>query len=466
MASREHCATSNLLTSLISSNLFVTIRSSTVPYATIASVTILVAFNSLSIATQAQETPFVEVSVEPREVLVGTPVTVQLALYVPTWFPSPPVFPSLELPNTITRRPANSSRPSSRTIGRKTWSGISRSYEIYPLIPGNFRLENENIKVKYADPGNPNLELLVQTEPVSFDAIVPEPASALTPYLAGTRVRVDRVIENAPIDGVKALTVGDTLTVSYRAEIDGLPALFLPELIEEVSVPGLSQYPGLAQLGEEGSLATRVETITYIFNAGGAYELPGLTLRWWNTDKLAIEETSLAPLPISVTGPSLSDETLSGESQTRQHWLFFGLIAALVLALWLLLKTTSVLKQRFHRYRQSEAWAWRALNRTLRQDELHTCYSAILAWLDRVSATDLAGKKGAGTFTGKSPGLTTPRELEKLRRCLYAGTVSSEHPDRSVLRKELALIRQQWLRENGKNPLNSLPTLNPDVIAE
>ncbi|MEO0436157.1 MAG: hypothetical protein AAF098_04555 [Pseudomonadota bacterium] len=413
------------------------------------------------VAARAQDAPFVEVSVEPKEVRVGEPVIVQLSLYVPTWFPSPPVFPSLELPNTIIRRPANSSRPSSKTIGRKSWSGISRSYEMFPLIAGSFRLDQQPIAVKYADPGNADVELLLQTKPVSFNAFVPDAAAELTPYLAGTNLEVDRLVENQSAKNAGALTVGDSLTLQYTAEVDGLPALFLPELVPETTVPGLSQYLGLTHVDEQGSIGKRVETVTYIFNAGGTYELPGITLHWLNIETQLVEEASIVPLSITVDGPILGEESVGKESLLEPRWQLTGILLMLLLALSAFPTLLRRVKLRLRRYRQSESCAWRMLNRTLRRGPPHQCYSAILDWYEHIAAEYRVCCMDTGFMTSNSERIEAPRELEKLRKCLYADASSNEFPDRTLLRKELAKVRQRFLRAGSKNPLNSLPALNP-----
>ncbi|MEM1142899.1 MAG: hypothetical protein AAGI88_09965, partial [Pseudomonadota bacterium] len=241
----------------------------------------------------AQTGPFVETSIEPDQVMVGEAATLSLALYVPTWFPSPPDFPSFELPNAITRVPANSARPTSKRIGRETWSGITRKYTIYPMLPGDYRLDQQTIKLTFANPGKDPREAVIQTDEISFRAAVPEPAQGLTPYLAGTRLVLERSIDGDSNRGLDALEIGDALSLTYTVELDGMPALFLPELLKPSKTPGISAYPGIPRTSEEGAMSRRIETITYIVNAGGTYVLPGAVLSWWNTASQTIEQATV-----------------------------------------------------------------------------------------------------------------------------------------------------------------------------
>ena len=96
--------------------------------------------------------PIVRVTATPGVVTVGKPVALEVTVLVPTWFPKPPAYPAFELTNTITRLPPDSSYPTSAHIGRDTWSGIVRTYQIYPLIGATYRLSGETMRVTYTDP--------------------------------------------------------------------------------------------------------------------------------------------------------------------------------------------------------------------------------------------------------------------------------------------------------------------------
>ena len=100
----------------------------------------------------AQEPPIVRMELEPKVVSVGEPVELRITVLAPTWFPRPPVYPSFELANAMTRVPPDSSYPISERVGAETWSGITRSYELYPLIAATYRLAAKTITVTWADP--------------------------------------------------------------------------------------------------------------------------------------------------------------------------------------------------------------------------------------------------------------------------------------------------------------------------
>ena len=53
--------------------------------------------------------------------------------------------------------------------------------------------------------------------------------------------------------------------VTYAAELDGLPAIFLPPLLPELDVDGVSGYADVPKLGD-GPPARREEKLTLVFD--------------------------------------------------------------------------------------------------------------------------------------------------------------------------------------------------------
>ncbi|MCP4818083.1 MAG: hypothetical protein GY883_02770, partial [Shimia sp.] len=83
----------------------------------------------LPLAALAQDQdPLLEITFEERETIPGQPLTLRLTVFVPTFMPKPPVWPSFETPNLRIRLPERSTSPTSRTINGGTWSGVSRRY--------------------------------------------------------------------------------------------------------------------------------------------------------------------------------------------------------------------------------------------------------------------------------------------------------------------------------------------------
>jgi len=406
-------------------------------------------------APAAQEGPAVQVSVEPEVVAVGDPVMLRVSVYAPTWFPQPPVFPDFELPNTITRLPPNSSRPTTIRVEGETWSGIQRRYQIFPLIGGRYRIADRSMRVTYADPGaRAPITVDVPIPLVTFEGRVPSGAAVLDPYLAGSRLDIDRQI----LGDTSALSAGDALVVRYQVSLRGMPALFLPPLFRSPDLPGLRAYPDEPELTDADGVATRVEQITLVFDAGGEFVLPPVSLSWWNTTTDAVEVASVPALTLQVAGPAPAPAGVGEGGYTSR--LGPALLALAVIAVAGLLLRPPLLwyftrrRAARVRYLASEAHAFDLLVKMLRRGDDRRSYGAILIWLERLQPA-LALDAFARDYGDETLGL----EVDKLRRSLWAG--GAMMPDRAALEHALHDARRGYLSSRCPARAGALPALNP-----
>ena len=70
----------------------------------------------------AEEAPIVRIEIEPKVVSVGEPVALTITVLAPTWFPKPPVYPSFDLANAMTRV----SPPEGPAVGKNHQPGGER----------------------------------------------------------------------------------------------------------------------------------------------------------------------------------------------------------------------------------------------------------------------------------------------------------------------------------------------------
>ena len=409
---------------------------------------------SCAAAIPAQELPVAEVEVAPAEVSVGETIRLRVTVLSPTWFPTPPEFPSFELANVVVRLPPNSSRPTSRRIGRDTWSGIVRNYEIHPLLGARYRLDDLTIQVTYADPNDRSpLTVAVDLPPVEFRAVVPAGAETLDPYLAGRQLTLTRDIEGE----TDTLEAGDALVVRYTAELDGLPAMFLPTLVAIEDIAGVSVYAD-QPLVEDAERSRRSETLTYVFEAGGQFEIPAVELSWWNTETSAIEIASVRSLTVSVAGPPIpADADLAADRPTAWRsvaaWLAILVLAAF--AGWRGLRLSRRhLRAATTVHRRSEAYAFGQLRKTLRSKDTRQVHHALLRWLERLkpgldtrSLTRICGDDELTVM------------LDRLSAAAYADDQSLPLP--REFESRLRHARRRFLRRRLHAARPALPPLNP-----
>ena len=408
-------------------------------------------------AVHAEDTPIVRVVVEPGVVQVGETVNVQIMVLSPTWFPKPPAFPSFELPNLITRLPPDSSYPISERVNGKTWSGIVRNYQMFPLLGATFILAGEVIGVTYADLETSRpVRATVVVPTIEFSAVVPPGAASLNPYIAGKNFTLTREIEGDPAK----LEVGDALILRYIAELEGMPAIFLPPITKQLeqrlkNADGVSVYPNEPKIEEEQT-ATRTEVITLVFEKGGNFVVPELWFDWWNSSSRAVERVSVPELRLSVRGPSPSS-TITEPALTAIPWrLLFGIGMAL-LAGTVLWRSGAGLRawlarQRAER-RLSESYAYKFLIKEITNKDINQTHQWLSVWVNRLSPdvdvyqfVSLYGDDGLA------------KQIERLGREIYGE--DSALVDWRVLESGIGASRSEFRRNTAVKPI-VLPPLNP-----
>jgi hypothetical protein len=400
----------------------------------------------------AQEQPVVRVSVSPETVNVGEPAKLRVAVLVPTWFTRPPIYPGFELSNAITRLPPDSSFPISERIGNETWAGIVRDYRVYPLLGASYRISEQVITVTYANPGSSPVTVDVDVPDIQFRGQVPTGAEQLNPYLAGRRLTLSR-----DIDGdLSELEAGDALVIRYTAELDGLPAIFLPPLAPDLQFDGVSVYADAPKV-EDDAVARRSEKLTLVFDAGGEFSVPDFELSFWNTASGSIETAFVPGLSIAVDGPpAIPPET---DVATERRWpSIVGLLAIVFVMLFVLRRWGPTLARYYReaakRRRQTERHAFTQLENAIASKRPETAYRALLAWLDR-----LQPGMDARSFARAYGDASLLAAIDALSAGIYND--AAKRIDMRSLRAGLAGARERLLQQRSPLGRPSLPPLNP-----
>lgn len=417
-------------------------------------IALFLAVIGLALPAQAQE-PRVTFELDAGETLVGQPLTLRIKVLVPTWLPKPAVFPTIEVPSLMVRLPERATGPVSETIDRETWSGVQRAYRLYPLTPGTFTLPGGDVVVTYADPGNPDpIVVNAPLPPLSFTATVPEAARGLDPLIVASGFTLEQTLEGAPEENGD-LTVGDAVTRTITARIDGTTPVMIPRLTPDSPLAILRAYPGEPQVTDQenrGDLSgTRVETTSYVGQQAGKETLPGLTLDWYNLETGAVETASLPGFDFVVVAPA----GLSRPMDTRDI-LFWVLVAGLgVVALWGFRRFVwpllrARLMARRAAYQASEPAAYRRLSRALAARDLTAALARLSDWLaffPDATAADSSDLTGA---------------LARIGATRYGSGPATGHADWAGTKTALTALRARLERHRKTGSSASrLPALNP-----
>ena len=423
------------------------------------------ALSSYGVPAQASdpsvpEPPIVRTRLDRESVPVGEAVRLEITVLVPTWFVEPPDYPSFEIANAVTRVPPDSSYPISEPVGAETWSGIVREIEIHPLLGATYRLGGQQLALSWADSETRQpTPARVDLPPLEFRAVVPAGAEGLVPYLAGRSLTLTRDIEGER----DALAVGDAVVARYTAVLDGLPAIFLPRLMTQDRIEGVSIHAS-EPVVEQTESSRRSERVTFVFDAAGEITIPGAELRWWNTQTGEIEKASVAGETLTIAG---APGGLARGLGQRVGWGRIGLVtlllagAGLAARRWWLRWGHAVADEvaaALDTWRQSEPRALLSIRAGVRARDPQATHAALLAWLER-----LAPDSDARSFAQHHGDAALQDGVESLCASLYAtgsgeGTVEV---DFDTLWRALRRARRRCLKSRAGALPGELPPLNP-----
>lgn len=334
-------------------------------------------------SAQENDAPIVRAEVSEDSIAVGQPVVLRVTILVPTWMPSPPQFPSFELPNVIVRLPERASGPVSEAINGETWSGVSRAYRMYPMVAGDFAIPGRPLRLTYAHPDTTDpITKELPLPPVAFTATVPKGAEVLDPMIVAEGLELKQVFEGPE----STLAEGEAVKRIVTAQIKGTSALFLPPMIDPVendAVQGYASEPVLKETENRGVLSgQRSETATYVARYGGTLELPEITLSWFNTTSGQVEVTTLEARDFTIEAPDKPREPLFTQRRT------ILLVAAVVLVsvlIWMVVRFAwpilrASIAARKTRHLASEAHAAQQVRAAIKARDLSRAASARAVW--------------------------------------------------------------------------------------
>ncbi|WP_298848076.1 hypothetical protein [uncultured Ruegeria sp.] len=394
----------------------------------------------LAQSNQASQ-PQVTIDVPNEAVIVGQPAIVRIKVLVPTFMPQPPVFPSLEHQNLLVRLPERASGPVSETVNGQTWSGVQRSYRVYPLAAGPVAFDAQEVVVTYADPQtNDSIQISLPLPPIQLSAEIPEGARGLDPLIIATGFSL-----NQKTDGPTDMQAGDAITRELSAIVTGTTPLMIPQLSSQVQSPLLRAYPKeprFLETEDRGVLSgQRVEETVYIAQEGGKAQLPAVSIDWFNLDTNLVETASVPSIELTLTPPKRQPPDMETIIQAVLC------LTVLALALWALVRFLrpryKVWKaERRRSYFASEKYAFDSLRNALQSQDLPAAYEALELW------------KSRSTQPARSSGLE--RSLTQIGAARYSKIPQKRPEDWGSALQSLGALRGSATRQS-----RSLPPLNP-----
>lgn len=423
---------------------------------------------------------------EPAEpVYVGQPVRLWIEVMTRTWFLEAPKFPeTLEVRSAIVIPPSAFGVNSSERIGSDTYAVQGRSYTVFPQRTGQFEVPSVSITLVVAqDDASKSPLIELSTEPVTIEARMPSEAEGHGLVLSTPKLTVSESYSRS----TEALKVGESFDRQVTMTIEESVGMLLPP-IEFEAGEGVAVYPGRPEVTDQrnrGDLkGTRVDQATFVMETEGTYELPAVSIWWWNLGTSQLAEEVLPAVKFTVEpNPNLAAEHL-GEpevaekevteavavaDESKWRWREVGLLAVGLLIV------ASVIRRLLDAWRagreerteqESESETFERFQKAASGGDPGETYSALTRWLDS---------------TRPNGGTTTPRDFvasvgdeelilqyEVLERMLFAADSSTGGQSWSAdsFAENVGQARRRWLdQEADKGTGNPLPPLNPVDLA-
>lgn len=404
--------------------------------------------------------PFARASVEgDGKIVPGQQVRVDVDVFVPNFFTSPPQFPLFDMPNALVTLPAERSQNLTQTIDGVQYSGIRKAYAIVPQASGTFTLPEFDIGLVYSADGKPTPGA-VKMPSLSFTvgAVITSDQTSLT--FAASNLAVAQTFDH----NAQSLKVGDALVRTITVTAEDTQAMLFPPVDVGVAT-GLRQYEkppkiedGIAVNRETAS--RRTQTVVYTADKEGSFVIPAASYSWFDVASKQTKVAKLASVPVTVSGtisqtaikPVLDEARRETPHAHRQK---IALVVLLILAamalLWIVRRilptVVGKLREVRQRYLASRRHRLLILRRTIKSGSEAEIYSGLQHWSRSLGYRTLDDWMRDGPAALK-------QQVDILSRKLFRS--GGESIDREML-----MANVQPSKAGTSNKPSSLPPLNP-----
>jgi hypothetical protein len=334
-------------------------------------------------------------------VVAGSEVKLVVDVLTTTWFTEAPNWPLFTIPDAIVNLPDEQADNLSEDIDGTRWFGVSRAYRIAPQAGKTFEIAPLTITVY---PGGMTGPAQVTTPALKLTATLPPDAEGMTTFFAAPKLTVEQKIEPAP----GHLAVGTPLTRTITQRAAGTESMLIPPAIL-ADVAGLKRYAKPAAtrniVEDRAGLVAgeRTDSASYVADRKGNYNLPPVTIEWWNTtarrkEKIvlpavrfsaaAVREKPLFELPVDAMREGMPHRIVV--IHARQVIVGCAVVLGMILLIALRARVGSFVRRSERavsdvrkRWLASDAFAWRKLAMAARKGEWRRTIPALYAWMDR-----------------------------------------------------------------------------------
>jgi hypothetical protein len=414
----------------------------------------------------AAEAIILRTAVTPEEVWVGQKVLLHVDVLAKNGWAQLKKVGNVEVDGTYLLRLETQGTRLSETIEGDRYTGQRYEFMLFAQRDGTLTVPPVPVDVEvktWGDSGGTRNERMLLPL-VEFVTRTPPGAEGLSGLISTTDLTANQNWDPE----TESPMVGDAIerTISLRArDVSGMA--FAPMLHGKIENLGI--YPGKPAVEDtfaRGDLTgTRVETVTYVFERAGDFEIPDVALPWWDVDANELKHVVLPGLSLQVTGsPFTESEALQQAEHQQNTRLLWSALLAIVVAAVAVVRFGDRLASRWTAWRQArsekEAMYFRRVRRSARSGNQNAVLRDTMRWLDRVNDTPHPAR--LDRFFQQYGDV---RSQEAAILLTDSRVSDRKQSDLAALINVLAAARKRWQKEQrGKGRVTGLlPDLNGGI---
>lgn len=239
--------------------------------------------------------------------IVGQALIIAIEVATDRWFAKGTSIENFNLANTVMQANNKVTINGSKRIKSQTWATQTHEFTLYPTRAGTYHIAPLTLNVSVNTEEYGIVDGQFNTEPTEFSVHLPELLKEIESFIVSPLVELT---VDGTFDEEKEYAIGEAVTQTITITTLDTPAMMIPELNlvlnEDMQFDGVSVYRKPAQVFDKsnrGSLSgTRVETLTYIFEKTGQYEIPERNIYWWNSQTNTLETLVIPASTWRVSG--------------------------------------------------------------------------------------------------------------------------------------------------------------------
>ncbi len=249
--------------------------------------------------TQAQVKVFSKVELDRSSVYVQQPFKVAITVYTATWYTAPLEFNNLQIPNAFII-PFSQTVPGMYNFDNQPYAGLSFYFIVFPYKAGRFELPSLSIKAT-TPPLGQSESRVVTLHTRSQPYLVREVPAALQgqPWMVAKGVSIQQHWNKS----LAHLKVGDVIERKLVIDARGTLPQFIPDIPTE-HPDFASVYPQDDELqdtrNDYDANGRKTQDIIYLLTKPGQFELPAVTITWWDPVRRRLYKRSAAATTINV----------------------------------------------------------------------------------------------------------------------------------------------------------------------